>query len=447
MKRKFLSVLMCLALAVATFTGCGTGKDAEKGSSSKTGTGNTETDKAETDKGESKETKALKWSVWDQKTTPYWDQLADAYMEKNKDVKIELVDLGSQDYQTVLGTDLSGGGSDFDIVTIKDVPGYATLISKGVLEPLNDRIREDNIDLGKFAGTTEQVTVDGKLYELPFRTDFWLLFYNKDLFDQAKAEYPGNDMTLEEYDKLARSVAKDGVYGSHYHTWRSAVQLFGILDGKHSILDGKYEFTKPYYEMVLKQQEDGICRSYSDINASQLHYSAAFSEGDTATMNMGSWYIGQLVTSLQSGEYDKEKCGNWGIASYPHPEGAKAGSTLGTITGLSIPTSGKNKDIAWDFIKFVSGEEGAKILAELGNFPAAMNDDALDIITSVEGFPQDEASKEALKTNKIYLEAPYAGNVADINAILDTYHKDIMNGDISVNEGINQMDEEVSALD
>ena len=194
MKRKFLNVLMCLALVIAIFTGCSTGKDAEKGSSSETGTG-----KAETDKAESKETKTLKWSVWDQKTTPYWDQLADAYMGKNKDVKIELVDLGSQDYQTVLGTDLSGGGSDFDIVTIKDVPGYATLISKGVLEPLNDRIREDNIDLGKFAGTTEQVTVDDKLYELPFRTDFWLLFYNKDLFDKAKVDYPNNDMTVKEY--------------------------------------------------------------------------------------------------------------------------------------------------------------------------------------------------------------------------------------------------------
>ena len=31
---------------------------------------------------------------------------------------------------------------------------------------------------------------------------------------------------------------------THYHTWRSAVQLFGVLDGQHSILDGEYDYFK-----------------------------------------------------------------------------------------------------------------------------------------------------------------------------------------------------------
>jgi len=34
-----------------------------------------------------------------------------------------MVDLGSTDYMTVLATELSGSGSDFDVVTIKDVSG------------------------------------------------------------------------------------------------------------------------------------------------------------------------------------------------------------------------------------------------------------------------------------------------------------------------------------
>ena len=76
--------------------------------------------------------------------------------------------------------------------------------------------------------------MDGKLYELPFRSDFWVIFYNKDIFDRAGVEYPTNDMTFEEYDALARRVTDttfgSEVYGAHYHTWRSAVQLFGILD-------------------------------------------------------------------------------------------------------------------------------------------------------------------------------------------------------------------------
>ena len=97
-------------------------------------------------------------------------------------------------------------------------------------------------------------------------------------------------MTFEEYDALARKVTKtdfgNQIYGAHYHTWRSAVQLFGVLDGKHSILDGDYGFFADYYNMVLNQEKDGVCRKYSDLKTEGLHYSAAFSGGDAAMMNM-----------------------------------------------------------------------------------------------------------------------------------------------------------------
>ncbi len=467
MKRKLVSVLLAASMVVTGLTACGGGNETagngETQQEEPTGGNSDDAEEEKTDDAEepaagsagvsgsdSAET-VLKWACWDIKTATYWQAIADAYTKEHPDVRIEMTDLGASDYDTVLSTELSGSGSEFDIVTIKDVPGYATLVSKGVLEPLSDRIAADNVDLSLYNGTTDQLTVDDVLYQLPFRSDFWLLYYNKDLFDDAGVSYPSNDMTIAEYDELARSVAKEGfgdeqVFGSHYHTWRSAVQLFGVLDGEHSITDGNYDFTKEYYEMVKKQEEDGICRSYVDTNASQLHYSAAFSEGNTASFNMGTWYITTLISSLASGEYDSELCGNWGLAKYPHPEGVEAGTTLGQVTGLSIPTSSENKDAAWDFIKFAGSEEGAEVIAKTGTFPAIISDEVIDIITGLDGFPQDEGSKEALKTAQIYLEAPYDENISQINTILDTYHKDIMNGDISIDEGIGKMNEEVGAI-
>ena len=53
---------------------------------------------------------------------------------------------------TVLATELSGSGSDFDVVTIKDVPGYATLVQKNAIIALDDYIKKDKVDLAKFAG-------------------------------------------------------------------------------------------------------------------------------------------------------------------------------------------------------------------------------------------------------------------------------------------------------
>ena len=87
----------------------------------------------------------LKWALWDISSTVYYEPLIEAYEADHPNVKIEMVDLGSTDYSTVLGTQLSGSGSDFDVVTIKDVPGYVTLVNKGVLETLNDRIETDEI--------------------------------------------------------------------------------------------------------------------------------------------------------------------------------------------------------------------------------------------------------------------------------------------------------------
>ncbi len=466
MKKKLLSVLLSATMLTGLLAGCGSSDNTQTDNAADNTqaaadtaaqTDNTQTESAQTESAPADnsadaaaEPVTLKWAIWDKDSTPYWNALKDAYEAANPNVTLEMVDLGAADYMTVLATELSGSGSDFDVVTIKDVPGYATLVSKNTLEPLDDYISAAGIDLSQYGGVDKQVTVDGSLYELPFRNDFWVVFYNKDIFDAAGVAYPTNDMTFEEYDALARQVADNTfgsqIYGTHYHTWRSAVQLFGVLDGKHSILDGEYDFFKPYYEMVLGQEKDQICRNYADLSAEGLHYSAAFSSGDVAMMNMGSWYISTLIANIASGEYDASLCGNWGMVKYPHADGVEAGSTLGTITGLSVTSVSANKDAAFAFVEWVSGAEGAKVMAETGNFPALMNDEVAGIIAGLDGFPTDAESKEALSVSNLYLEVPYAENVSEINDILDTYHKSIMNGEMTIDEGIAAMNEEVGKV-
>ena len=457
MKKKLLSVLLTAAMLSTVLAGCGSTPAANESSQAPASTAASTSEasgEASSEAPSSEDTSAepvtLKWAIWDQETTAYWQALVDAYKEVAPNVTIEMVDLGSTDYMTVLATELSGDGTDFDVVTIKDVPGYATLVQKNAILSLDDYISKDGIDLTQYAGVTDQVTVDGKLYQLPFRNDFWVLFYNKDLFDAKGVAYPTNDMTFEDYDKLAREMTDttfgSQIYGAHYHTWRSAVQLFGVLDGEHTILDADYEFFKPYYELVLNQEKDGVCRTYTDLKTEGLHYSAAFSGGDVAMMNMGSWFISTMLTNLASGEYDSSLCGNWGMVKYPHAEGVEAGSTLGTITGLSVTTASDTPDAAWDFVKWVSGTEGAKVMAETGSFPAIMTDEATNIITSLEGFPQDDNSKEALKVSNLYLEVPYAPNVSEINSILDSIHGSIMTGELSIDDGIAKMNTEIKAV-
>ena len=82
---------------------------------------------------------------------------------------------------------------ELDVLSIKDIPGYSNLINLGMLEPLSGKLTTDE---SKFNGVLEQLTAqDGNYYAVPFRSDFWVVYYNKDIFDQAGVEYPTNDMT------------------------------------------------------------------------------------------------------------------------------------------------------------------------------------------------------------------------------------------------------------
>ena len=203
MKKRLISLTLAGCMIAMSLAGCGGGSTDSETTTAGTNAGEeTTASSVQAAEGDT----ILKWAVWDISSTVYYQPLIDAFEAANPGVKIEMVDLGSADYQTVLATELTGSGSDFDIATIKDVPGYTTLVNKSVLEPLDDYIAKDNIDLSQYGGITDQVTVDGKLYELPFRSDFWVMFYNKDVFDNAGVAYPTNDMSFEQYVLVGSTV-------------------------------------------------------------------------------------------------------------------------------------------------------------------------------------------------------------------------------------------------
>lgn len=440
--KKIISLVLSCALVLTMFTGCSTNKNNSKEETKQDDAATDTTADAATDT--TGEKTKIRWAVWDVAATTYYEPIIDAYVAKNPNVEIELVDLGSQDYMTALATQLAGNDTNLDVVTVKDIPGYTNLVSKNVLETVDTSA----LDLSVYGGITEQIEINDQIYALPYRSDFWVVFYNKDIFDAAGVDYPTNDMTFEQYDELARQVTKTDlgseVYGAHYHTWRSAVQLFGILDGKNSIIDGNYDFLKPYYEMVLNEQKDGVSQDYATLKTSSLHYSGAFAQGNVAMMNMGSWFIPTLIEKISIGEYSD--LSNWGIVKYPHAEGVEPGSTLATITSLAVTSASKNKEIATDFMNFVCGAEGADIIASTGTFPAIKTDSVVSSISGMEGFPADANSAEALRTANTYLEMPVYEKSAEIEVILNDGHDYIMTETMTIDEGIAYMNEEVGKI-
>ena len=191
-----------------------------------------------------------------------------------------------------------------------------------------------------------------------------------------------------------------------------------------------------YYEAVIELENRGFVPRRTDNVAGDINYKDRWNPEEIAMVNMGTWFLSDAV----------KQTFNWGIAAYPVPASQYAGNTFGNVTQLSIPRSAENPQEAFDFIAFVSGAEGAAVLASTGQLPAYITDEALGIMASINGFPQDAQSKAALQPKAVFLEQPLNANTDEIDAILREGHAEIMDRKLSVEDAIAVMEERVAAI-
>ncbi|MBR4039740.1 MAG: sugar ABC transporter substrate-binding protein [Clostridia bacterium] len=379
--------------------------------------------------------------TWDATTTPYLVAQEAAFEAKYPDVDLQYIDVASQDYAIKVGTMLSGGDTS-DVVMIKEARDIINWQAAGYAAPMTDFIAADGFDVSGYVGTEVNYAVDGVQYALPFRSDFWVLFYNKDLFDAAGVAYPTNDMTWDQYAELAKTMTKDGVYGTHYHTWLSAVANWAVCDGVNTLADREYSDLAYFYNLYQGLEDAGACMAYNELKASGLHYSAAFANGNVAMMPMGYWYVSTLIG------YNKEgTCNfNWGITAVPHADGVAAGSSFGNLTGAMINEKSANKELAWKYVSWLCGEEGAAATAATGTRPAWVSENVASTMSAVEGFPTDDASKAALIPSYVGMEWPVVDKLSEIQTVVNEEHSLIMTREIDVEDGIEEMNERVAEL-
>jgi len=136
----------------------------------------------------------------------------------------------------------------------------------------------------------------------------------------------------------------------------------------------------------------------------------------------------------------------WGITSVPHLEGVPAGSSFGSPTGTCINKNSTNKELAWEFISWRCGEEGALATASTGTRPAYVSETVAEAMAAAEGFPSDEASLAALLPTAVALEWPTGELVNQIKTIVNEEHTSIMVRDVTIEEGIENMNARVAEL-
>lgn len=435
-KKQFMAAAMAALMAAGTLTACN-GDKTQAGASA----GGKETE------GKTAEGKTvLSVTTWDNDSSPQFSAVIDAYEAKHPDVEIKIIDTSADEYNNSVGISLSAAQPDPDVIWIKDMGSMLAMADKDQLLPIDDFIKKDNLDLSVYKGAAEQLKYKDVSYGLPYRNDWYVLYYNKDLFDKAGVAYPSNDMTWKEYyDLAAKMTSGEGsnkVYGSHNHTWQALVTNWAVQDGKHTVVEKDYGFMKPWYEMTLNLQDNGYIQDYSTLKTANIHYNSVFKNQQCAMMPMGTWFIATMIKSQEEGETDFK----WGVANIPHPGDTGSGYTVGAITPITISKYTDQPELAWDFVKFASSEEAAEILAQQGVFTGIQTDESLKTITSSPYFPEGESNVEALKYDHYCFDRPLDPQIEEIRTVLNEVHEMIMIHGYSVDEGLAEIKSRVAEI-
>ena len=379
-------------------------------------------------------------SVWNYEGTPEFKALFDGYEAANPDVDIEPVDILADDYPQKVTTMLAGGDTT-DVLTMKNVIDYARYANNGQLQEINGVV--DTVGKDDLAGL-DAFDIDGKYYAAPYRQDFWLLYYNKELLKAAGVEEP-KDLTWDEYTALAQKLTNEEggkkVYGTYHHIWRSVVQAIAAAQNNGDQISGEYSFFEDQYNTALELQKSGATLDFGTAKSQKTSYRTMFETGQAAMMPMGTWYIAGVLQAKKDGKTSVD----WGLAPLPQKDSNGKVSTFGSPTAFAVNKNAAHSEEARKFIEWAAGEEGAKAISKIGVVPALQNDAVTDTYFQLEGLPTDELSKKAFSPDETALEMPVSDKSAATDKILNQEHDLIMVGERSVADGITEMGKRVKS--
>ncbi|SFE78875.1 multiple sugar transport system substrate-binding protein [Paenibacillus catalpae] len=353
--KKSLKLAMTGSLLVGLLAGCGSN-------------GETAGEKNTTSSGEEAAPVHLKATVLPDDLETFKTAYAE-FSKENPNIEVEFETIPQKQYYEKLRMQLSSG-NDIDLFG----GNMDVFLDTGVLEPLDDSIKNAGVDVSGYGPLYDSLKVNGKVYGLPYRKSNWMLYYNKNLFDQAGVPYPSDDMTWNEFRDLAKKMTKgegvDKIYGAFLQPWAQTWYMQGVQTGA-SIIDKDLSTFKAGLQFRLDMEKDGSMMGWAEQITTSAHYNSAFQKGNVAMNLIGDWHVAQL----RQAEAEKKINFDWDVVPVPHPDGVAVNTSLATPVSLMVNSKSKHKEEAFKVIEFMSGAKGAKQFAAKGFLTGYMNDD------------------------------------------------------------------------
>ena len=213
----------------------------------------------------------------------------------------------------------------------------------------------------------QYISSDGKLYQLPWKSNPVMIIYNKDLFQKAGLD-PENPKlaTYDEFRGTAKTInSKLGIAPiwpsadqTFFQSWFDYYPTFIAASGGDQLVEnGKAQF-----DSATGLEVGDFWRSMYDAGLIPQESPAvdAFAEEKSAMSIVGPWAVA-IYTDL-----------DWGVVPVPTPDGKSPEEiyTFSDAKNVSIFSACKNQKTAFEYMKFATSEESdGRLLEMTGQMP------------------------------------------------------------------------------
>jgi ABC-type glycerol-3-phosphate transport system substrate-binding protein len=314
----------------------------------------------------------LKISSWgDLQENQILVDLINDFQKIHPEIQVELQRIPYNEYVTKLLTQMAGNVAPDVIFT--EVENFADLFLRNALEPLNPFIQNDKLDMSVYyPQVVDRFTVDKQLYVIPRDTaPICVIYYNKKAFDEAGVPYPTDDWTYEQFVATAKKVMKKDKSGK--------VTRWGFVDDWVMPEPWIYDFGGSYANDVKHPTQWTFASDPNTLAGIQFRADLIYKykimmppsmQAEMGGMGTSDMFINGSTAMFLSGlwktpSFREIKNFQWDVVMFPKgPNGNRAFGTGGS--GYGILKNSTHKQEAWELVKYISGEEGAKKLAATG---------------------------------------------------------------------------------
>ena len=391
----------------------------------------------------------ITWAMWGSPAEVATHQsVADAFMEEQSDIVIEILAEPWGDYFTKIRTLWASGDESVvpDVLFLSPIVNYA---SEGVLENLDPWIEASGYDVDDYWPSLLQYAMyDGSVYGFPRDIGLEVLYYNMDIFDEVGVPYPDDSWTWDDLTAAAEqlTVVEDsgrvsryalGMEGGKYMIW--------VMQSGGMALDDMRNPSRCALNDAEAIQGVQFFRDMIDNNYFMPPANMSQAGGDAAVFQSGQ--VAMIIQNASRVSAFNAAGMNYDVSVIPIPANGHRASAAGGAAWVMSALS-DNKEEAWTFLSWLQSTDGGqRIYTASGEILPALQSTAKSDAFLNSGDPP--SNRQAFITEGENARMGRIGYFVEWSEIGGSFinpgREQILTGEVSVADGLAAICEQVDA--